>query len=150
MGWHTITDILGRGFMMANRIRCLAAVVVAGLVAAVALNSIASTAYAADGCTYNSPYTPINPVYTWGGRKIELRANTSQVCAWGRITSAGVGDLVWVDRSYDGGRTWQQLGITQVAWGNSVYTPAYNDVGRVMRACAKTIVDPDVVCTGWW
>jgi hypothetical protein len=120
----------------------------ATMVASAALLTNAATAQAADGCTYSDPYTP-KLTYLWG-RKIELRANRSQVCAWGRVSDGNSGDLVWVDRSYDGGRTWQQLSITRIEFGTSNYTEAFNDVGKLMRACGQAWEHFDVACTGWW
>lgn len=111
-------------------------------------------ARAADGCSYANPMT-VFTVYLDLYEHVELRANANQVCAWGRLTQGSSYDLVWVDRSVDGGRTWQQLGITAVPYrSGSAYTPAYNDVNLVMRACAAygdgLGTYWNVKCTGWW
>ncbi len=105
-------------------------------------------AQASDGCTYGSPFTPRST--SLFGRLIELRANTSEVCAWGRISNGSVGDQVWVDRSTDGGNTWQQLSITTITSGRSVFTDNFNDQAKLMRACGKAGDRVEVACTSWW
>ncbi|MFJ3903747.1 DUF2690 domain-containing protein [Streptomyces sp. NPDC090025] len=85
------------------------------------------------------------------GIRIELRYSTSSRCAWGRITNADPGDKVWVDRSTDGGGTWTgPLGMTSVSTGSDVYTPAFDDAGKVMRACAWNDTTGNIRCTGWY
>lgn len=86
----------------------------------------------------------------WGGRLIELRYSNATECAWGRISSGGLGDEVWVDRSYDNGHTWDQLGITTITSGNSNFTVQYNDHAVVMRACGQVYLTFEIACTGWW
>ncbi|MFD2467847.1 hypothetical protein [Amycolatopsis silviterrae] len=82
---------------------------------------------------------------------IELRAHDifKEHCEWGKLTSGRVGDLVWVDRSYDGGTTWAQLGITRVDTGKSNHTPGY--APGLMRACGLPAGGrpQDVRCTPW-
>ncbi|MFF0431456.1 DUF2690 domain-containing protein [Streptomyces sp. NPDC004327] len=82
---------------------------------------------------------------------IELRYSTSSRCAWGRITTADPGDKVWVDRSTDGGRTWTgPMGMTTVQTGSDTHTPAYDDAGYVMRACAWNDTTGTTRCTSWY
>lgn len=82
---------------------------------------------------------------------IELRYSTSSRCAWGRITAADPGDQVWVDRSSNGGASWTgPLGLTKVQSGTDTHTPAYNDAGYVMRACAFNDTTGNIRCTGWY
>jgi len=103
---------------------------------------------ATDNCTTaNAKTVHSNTVH---GRKIELRANGSETCAWGRITGGQVGDEVWVDRSTDGGRTWQQLGYTKITSGTDAFTPAYDDVNKKMRACGKAGNRVEIACSIWW
>ena len=86
---------------MGRRIRKLVVALATAMVATTALVvGAAPAAHAAEGCTYNSPIT-VYARYVVPPTRVELRANSNQVCAWGRITSAAVGDLVWVDRSYN-------------------------------------------------
>ncbi|WP_412538410.1 hypothetical protein R8Z50_21460 [Longispora sp. K20-0274] len=120
-------------------------------IASTALLAIAPTsAQAADGCNYNSPITALPAVTVWG-RTIELRANSNQICAWGRISNGSVGDQVWVDRSYNGGAIWEQLSITTITSGTGTFTDVFNDNGKVMRACGKAGNRPEIVCTKpWW
>ncbi|MFG3343692.1 DUF2690 domain-containing protein [Streptomyces sp. NPDC048018] len=82
---------------------------------------------------------------------IELRYSTSSRCAWGRITHADPGDKVWVDRSSNGGSSWEgPLGMTTVQTGSDTHTPAYNDAGYTMRACAWNDTTGNIRCTGWY
>ncbi|MEU9026678.1 DUF2690 domain-containing protein [Streptomyces sp. NPDC048383] len=83
--------------------------------------------------------------------RIELRYSTSSRCAWGRILNADPGDKVWVDRSANGGATWTgPMGMTTVTSGSDTHTPAYDDAGWVMRACAWNDTTGTVRCTGWY
>ncbi|MCX4546068.1 DUF2690 domain-containing protein [Streptomyces sp. NBC_01565] len=83
--------------------------------------------------------------------QIELRYSTSSRCAWGRIYSADPGDKVWVDRSSNGGGSWEgPMGMTTVNSGSDTHTPAYNDAGFVMRACAWNDTTTTTRCTGWY
>lgn len=94
---------------------------------------------------------PVNVVYS-GGAKVELRyATDGSRCVWGLVSQTGYGSDVWIDRSFDRGRTWQpQLGRRVVAVGNSsTYTGLFNDAGVVSRACGSRPGNP-VVCTAWY
>ncbi|MER6185233.1 NlpC/P60 family protein [Streptomyces sp. NPDC001652] len=85
------------------------------------------------------------------GRTVELRYNGTTECAWGRITGGTVGDEIWVDRSADGGNTWQpMLGYTVVTSGNDAYTTQWNDSGLLMRACGTNGRGGSIECTGWF
>ncbi|MBZ4318783.1 DUF2690 domain-containing protein [Streptomyces huiliensis] len=82
---------------------------------------------------------------------IELRYSKSSRCAWGRITAADPGDKVWVDRSSNGGSSWDgPLGMTTVQSGSDTHTPAFNDAGYVMRACGWNDSTGNLRCTGWY
>ncbi|MCO8275821.1 hypothetical protein M1L60_35100 [Actinoplanes sp. TRM 88003] len=139
---------------MTIRRRFLGAVAAAGLLStAVAVAVTPSPALAADGCTTTGART-IATVYT-RSRGIELRANTppnrNQQCAWGRILSGSPGDRVWVDRSWDGGDTWEQLSVTTINTGGSTFTEPWNDSFKLMRACGHAAGYPSqVACTRWW
>ncbi|MFD9458299.1 DUF2690 domain-containing protein [Streptomyces sp. NPDC059985] len=83
--------------------------------------------------------------------RIELRYSTSSRCAWGRIYNADPGDKLWVDRSSDGGGSWTgPMGMTTVNSGTDTHTPAYDDAGYVMRACAWNDTSGTTRCTGWY
>lgn len=109
----------------------------------------ASTAEAADNCTFNNPRTIAT--VTVRSRNYELRAGNNH-CAWGRILNASPGDYVWVDRSSDGGRHWEQLSITRVDTGGSAHTDVFNDLNPLqMRACGHAGGYPsEVACTIFW
>ncbi|MDD9381362.1 DUF2690 domain-containing protein [Streptomyces sp. ZAF1911] len=134
-----------------------AAVLTAGVALFAGLGLTGTTAHAAGtagagvlACSTSNAVTPI-PTAKVDTITIELRYSTSSRCAWGRITTADPGDQVWVDRSSDGGRTWAgPWGVTTVQSGTDTHTPAYNDAGYKMRACAKNDSTGHVHCTGWY
>ncbi|MFJ9481457.1 DUF2690 domain-containing protein [Streptomyces mirabilis] len=97
-------------------------------------------------CTFDSPITPHST--TAGNATVQLRYSTTTRCAWGRITNAQVGDQVWVDRSYDGGGTYEHLGGTYVNSGSDTHTPSYYDGGLLMRACGHS--GGITRCTSWY
>lgn len=106
-----------------------------------------SAAQAAEGCTTQNGRT-VGTV-TLRSRTIQLRYN-SERCAWGRILGGSPGDLIWVDRSFDGGKTWQpHLGLKKINTGGSQHTEAFNNKGNLMRACGKVSNYPEVRCTHW-
>ncbi|GEM_PF-6207023 len=92
------------------------------------------------------------------GRKIELRYHSSSRCAWGRISNGSPGDEIWVDRSNNGGRTWEpKLGAAKISgpiFPNKRYTQKYtvmfDNKGRSMRACGKAGNRTKVECTKPW
>jgi cell wall-associated NlpC family hydrolase len=85
------------------------------------------------------------------GRTIELRYNDTTACAWGRISGGTVGDEIWVDRSGDGGGTWESmLGFTRVDSGGDAFTTQWNDNGPVMRACGSNGPGGQIACTAWY
>jgi predicted alpha-1,6-mannanase (GH76 family) len=78
---------------------------------------------------------------------------------WAAIDDGSPGDEVWLDRSFDGGRTWSggsKLGDTTIPVGASGWrTLMYNvddwtnrGVG-VLRACGKAGDRPEIACTPW-
>ncbi|MEU8986253.1 DUF2690 domain-containing protein [Streptomyces sp. NPDC048558] len=85
------------------------------------------------------------------GRAVELRYSSTTQCAWGRIIGGTVGDEICVDRSADGGETWNSmLGFTTITSGNDAYTTQWNDAGLVMRACGTNGPGGGIECTGWF
>ncbi|KRV48347.1 glycosyl hydrolase [Wenjunlia vitaminophila] len=123
----------------------LGTVAAAGLTGTLLTAVTPTTAHADEGCNFNNARTVASTSIK--SRGIELRAN--RTCAWGRIFGSP-GDLVWVDRSTDGGRTWQQLSITRIETGGGHHTHAFNNQGNLMRACGKAGNYPEVACTTWW
>lgn len=130
---------------MGTRNALLGTIAAAGLTGAMLTAVTAAPAQAAEGCNTNNARTVASA--SAHSRGIELRYNGT--CAWGRIFGSP-GDLVWVDRSYDGGRTWSQLSVTKINTGGSNHTDAFNNKGNLMRACGKAGNYPDVACTIWW
>jgi hypothetical protein len=93
------------------------------------------------------------------GRQVTLHFNDTDAMAWAAIGSGNPGDEVWLDRSFDGGRSWasgSRLGATSIPAGNSGWrTMMYNvddwnalGVGA-MRACGKAGDRPEIACTAW-
>ncbi|MGW5773870.1 DUF2690 domain-containing protein [Streptomyces longwoodensis] len=103
---------------------------------------------AAGTCTFDSPVTARTA--SAAGVRIELRYSTSTRCAWGRITNANPGHLVWTQRSYDGGRTYEKLPTVEVRTGHDTHTDSYYDGGVLMRACGWDESAGASNCTGWY
>ena len=91
------------------------------------------------------------------GRTFRLHVNDTDAMAWGTVDAGQGGDEVWLDRSFDGGKTWEgRIGNTAVPAGNSGRrTMQYNvdDWGArgvgALRACGKAGDRPEIVCTAW-
>jgi hypothetical protein len=86
------------------------------------------------------------------GRIIQLRYNTNH-CVWGRIQAGAPGDHIWVDRSLNGGVTWQsKRASATIGSGTEAITFALYDAGAmvVSRACGQAGNRIDVACTGWY
>lgn len=92
------------------------------------------------------------------GRSIELHIDDSLAMGWAIIANGDPTDEVWLDRSFDGGKTWadgSKLGDTTIPSGSRTTTTAMynlNDTGSsgVLRACGKAGNRPNIVCTGWF
>lgn len=93
------------------------------------------------------------------GRQIVLHLNDTDAMAWGSVENGNPGDRVWLDRSFDGGRSWaggSRLGETVIPAGRRGWrTAQYNNddwanrgVGAV-RACGKAGDRPEIACTAW-
>jgi predicted alpha-1,6-mannanase (GH76 family) len=93
------------------------------------------------------------------GRNVVLHLDDADAMGWASIDTGNPGDEVWVDRSFDGGRTWvsgSKLGDTTVPGGQRSWrTLMYNNddwanlgVGA-LRACGKAGDRPEVACTTW-
>ncbi|MEV7141408.1 glycoside hydrolase family 76 protein [Streptomyces tauricus] len=92
-------------------------------------------------------------------RTFELHFNDADAMGWASVGNGGPGDEVWLDRSFDGGRTLasnSRLGATKIPAGQSGWrTLMYNvddwaghGVGA-LRACGKAADRPDIACTPW-
>jgi predicted alpha-1,6-mannanase (GH76 family) len=97
---------------------------------------------------------------TIGSREVVLHVSDSDNMAWASIGNGHPGDEVWLDRSFDGGRTWQpdgsRLGYTTIPPGQqgsrtlmyNVDNPDARDIGAV-RACGRGGEQPEDTCTPW-
>lgn len=90
------------------------------------------------------------------GRRIVLHLNDTDAMGWGTIENGNPGDRVWLDRSFDGARTFERLGEVAVPSGQrSRRTLMYNNddwanqgIGA-LRACGKAGDRPEIACTAW-
>jgi predicted alpha-1,6-mannanase (GH76 family) len=93
------------------------------------------------------------------GRTVRLHFDDADAMGWASIEGGSPGDEVWLDRSFDGGRTWasgSRLGNTAIPAGQTGRrTQMYNvddwnnhGVGA-LRACGKAGDRPDIACTPW-
>ena len=86
---------------------------------------------------------------TAGSASVELRYSPSAQCGWGRVFG-NPGTSVWVDRSTDGGSTWQgKLGQATITSGTDAHTSEFDDHGVLVRACADD-GNGHIRCTGWY
>ena len=96
---------------------------------------------------------------TLHGRRFVLHFNDTDAMGWASVENGQAGDEVWLDRSFDGGRTWSgdsRLGDARIpAGGTSWRTGMYNvddwaarGVGA-LRACGKAGDRPELTCTSW-
>ncbi|MGW5368021.1 DUF2690 domain-containing protein [Streptomyces sp. NPDC004009] len=137
-----------------NRTRAAVLVATAALLAGLggtagATGAAAAGTSAAGSCSFAHPKTVKTAKVD--SINIQLRYSTSTRCAWGRIYHADRGDKVWVDRSSDGGRTWDgPLSLTTVRSGSDTHTASRYDGGYVMRACAWNDETHHIKCTGWY
>ena len=80
--------------------------------------------------------------------------------AYGSITNGDPGDQLWLDRSFDGGQTWEsgsRLGDTVIPPGaRETKTLLYNVDGSyeqlqigALRACGKANNRDEIACTAW-
>ena len=91
------------------------------------------------------------------GRTITMHYDDADAMGWAAITNGSPTDEVWIDRSFDGGRTWTtKLGDTTIPTGNTGWRTLmynvddWNNLGvGVLRACGKAGNRPDTVCTPW-
>jgi hypothetical protein len=93
------------------------------------------------------------------GRRFVLNVNDNDAMAWGTVAGGQGGDEVWLDRSFDAGRSWadgSRLGNVAIASGaTTARTTMFNvddwntrGVGA-LRACGKAGDRPEITCTAW-
>ncbi|MFJ9542177.1 glycoside hydrolase family 76 protein [Streptomyces sp. NPDC101225] len=93
------------------------------------------------------------------GRTMTLHFDDADAMGWASVDNGSPGDEVWLDRSFDGGRTWSsgsKLGDTTIPSGQRGWrTLMYNvddwnghGVGA-LRACGKAGDRAEIACTPW-
>lgn len=131
--------------------------------AAVATLGLGTTATAEAAPAQSNPFgycdgmSPANvgdastPRSATGEVTIQLRFSGAYQCGWARLINGHPGSQLWVDRTHDGGKTWEPwLGLTQVHSGTSNYTAMYDDTGVLERACGNWVHGGPTVCTTWF
>jgi hypothetical protein len=93
------------------------------------------------------------------GRTFRLHINDTDAMGWGTVDGGQAGDEVWLDRSFDGGRSWSgdsRLGATAIPAGNTGWRTQMFNVDNwatrgvgALRACGKAGDRPEIVCTAW-
>jgi hypothetical protein len=93
------------------------------------------------------------------GRTITIHYDDADAMGWASIANGSPTDEVWIDRSFDGGRTWasgSKLGDTTIPTGDTGWRTLmynvddWNNLGvGALRACGKAGNRPDVACTSW-
>lgn len=118
-------------------------------------------------CDIRDPEQATPPVriplaVTLFGREIKLTISDNDNMAYGVIDNGNPGDEVWLDRSFDGGISWDggsRLGSTTIPSGSrgwrtmmfNIDNPRHSQnlgIGA-MRACGKANDRSDVACTSW-
>ncbi|MFF4248548.1 glycoside hydrolase family 76 protein [Streptomyces sp. NPDC001822] len=105
-----------------------------------------------------SPQDRVPVTAAVSSRSIALHFDDADAMGWASIDNGGPGDRVWLDRSMDGGRTWDsgsRLGDTSVPSGGRGWrTQMYNvddwnarGVGA-LRACGQP-AGGSIACTSW-
>ncbi|MFZ4239012.1 glycoside hydrolase family 76 protein [Streptomyces murinus] len=93
------------------------------------------------------------------GRTVRLHLSDNDVMGWASIDDGNPGDEVWLDRSFDGGRSWSsgsKLGDTKTpqgyrGWRTQMYNvDDWNTAGvGALRACGKAGDRAEITCTSW-
>ncbi len=96
---------------------------------------------------------------TVSGRRLSLHLDDGDDMGWAAITGGAAGDHVWLDRSFDAGRTWasgSKLGDTATpsggtGWRTLMYNvDDWNNKGvGLLRACGQPAGSGTIACTGW-
>ncbi|AGL14066.1 glycoside hydrolase family 76 protein [Actinoplanes sp. N902-109] len=93
------------------------------------------------------------------GRTFKIHVDDTDAMIWATVDGGQAGDEVWLDRSFDGGRTWagdSRIGDTTIpagatGWRTSMFNvDDWNNRGvGVLRACGKAGDRAELVCTSW-
>ncbi|SHM96000.1 glycoside hydrolase family 76 protein [Actinacidiphila paucisporea] len=138
---------------------CVLLALVAGLAGATGTAASAATAVCALYCDTADPSRAAQeafpvPDVNVNGRLLRLHVDDADGMAWASIDRAVPSDSVWIDRSWDGGATWDGLlGKAAVpgSWTGTrtlmynLYDPAGHR-RAVLRACGDA---QGVACTSW-
>ncbi|GIJ45091.1 glycosyl hydrolase [Virgisporangium aliadipatigenens] len=90
------------------------------------------------------------------GRRFVLHFDDADGMSWASLDTGNPGDQVWLDRSFDGGRSWTEVTRATVPTGSrTTRTSMWNvddwtnrGVGAT-RACGKAGDRAEVMCTAW-
>jgi hypothetical protein len=92
------------------------------------------------------------------GRRFTVHVDDTDAMAWATLDAGSPTDEVWMDRTFDGGRTWpdSRIGDITVTTGHTgartamfnVDDWAHQGVGA-LRACGKAGNRPEIICTAW-
>ncbi|WP_329109698.1 glycoside hydrolase family 76 protein [Micromonospora sp. NBC_01699] len=92
-------------------------------------------------------------------RHITLHFDDADAMSWAVVDNGNPGDEVWLDRSFDGGRTWasgSRLGAATIPTGSRTRRTSMFNVDDwaglgvgAMRACGRAGDRPEVACTAW-
>ncbi len=106
-----------------------------------------------------SPGDRVPVTSTLFGRTFKLHLDDSDAMGWASVEGGSAGDEVWMDRSFDGGKTWSdgsKLGDTTIpsgstGWRTLMYNnDDWNNLGvGALRACGKAGDRTDITCTAW-
>ncbi|MEV4516921.1 glycoside hydrolase family 76 protein [Dactylosporangium sp. NPDC049525] len=139
--------------------RVLVTLLLLGFVVLPASAAHAATAICALYCDTRDPSLarqetfPV-PAVTVNGRRLVLHVSDVDGMAWGSIDAGVLGDAVWLDRSFDGGASWEGLlGKASIpgTWTGTrtlMYNtgdPSHHRRG-VIRACGDA---RGIACTAW-
>lgn len=104
--------------------------------------------------------TRVGQTVTDTGRTITLYLDDGDDMGWASTDNGGQGDEVWLDRSFDNGRTWSsgsKLGDTTVpagygGWRTMMYNvDDWNNLGiGLLRACGEPSGTSTIACTSWY
>lgn len=114
-----------------------------------------------DGRDKNLAVNPRSPVSVeLFGRKISLHISDSDNMAFAIIENGDPSDEVWLDRSFDGGVSWQgRLGYVVIPSGSRQWATLMYNVDNpsntqhigigALRSCGKANNRDDIACTDW-
>ncbi|MCW2503895.1 MAG: glycosyl hydrolase, family 76 [Actinomycetia bacterium] len=149
-------------------VRRIAPIVLLAVVAGLGVSppAVAATGSLAAGCnkfcdgrdpaSADSDRTALTTAYA--GRQVSLHFSDGDAMGWAAVSAGSAGDQLWLDRSFDGGRTWGSgwLGQTKIPAGQKGWRTlmfnvddwAARGVGA-LRACVQPSGQTGIGCTTW-